>query len=958
MEFLVGWGGDSKLVSLDRCRESESWIWPFDRKDWVTAGFVWLISQTTYFLTTQPNVGLLDSGEFLTASVHVGVPHPTGYPLWTIFSHLFTLFPIGNGAWEVNLFSGFCSAIAVGLVALILCNSMRWSGIADRLAQILAVGWSLALAFSVSMWSQAVIAEVYGTHVLCVMLLLWVIYRWVRDPAWTMGLAWAVFFFALGMTNHHLTITLSSLPVLVLLLRRRDFLAEGLLYLSGTAALVYLGFGYLSQEPASWHASIRFLLCVFSGFAFWFFWKRRFQHWKVGVAILGAVILGLSPYLYMPLASGTNPPMNWGFTSTKEGFFYSFNRSQYDGKLSDQLLKTVGRAMGAAPAEMVNPRAPSTNAPTPNSFREDFLKFAQLYWRKIVANFSPLGILALVATVAALGSVPRAVRVWLGICGFGLLLSGFLQPAFAEVGADEATWLLQMPYLGYSHAFFVLLAGFGSGWTVQRCIKKEMLGWSAAFLLGAGLAGFSFRQNLNFCSQREHWFGWMYGRDMLADLPKNSFVFGGTDPGRFVPTYMVLSESFEPKKFKRDPKFDRRDLYVITQNALADAFYNQYIRNHYSTERPEAKSWIERWLGRDKQYPKAPLVLPRQEDIMAIYQSAIETRQKNAAAPDPNADPTVLNSLVGEWIWQRNKDQRHFFVEESFPMEWSYPNAVPHGLCYEIKKNPTTVLSAEIVQGDMQYWRDYIDHLKRNPRFAEDIDAQRSFSKLRNTGGNIYKWRKMPEAAEQAYRQALELWPGNSETLNNFSDLLMQQNRAEELRDILAKASKADPNNGLLSALLISSERRISLKAEIHALESQRVENPKDAKLLQQLLGKYAEQGNRDKADRLVAEAFKVFPTNADVLRDTVNYFAVQSRVPEAIEYGRRLEKILPDDAELKLGMAKFFMVSGKRPEFYQYLKEAIRLGGLPMREKVGSEPMFQQIQGEPDFQKLIQPAH
>jgi predicted Zn-dependent protease len=215
----------------------------------------------------------------------------------------------------------------------------------------------------------------------------------------------------------------------------------------------------------------------------------------------------------------------------------------------------------------------------------------------------------------------------------------------------------------------------------------------------------------------------------------------------------------------------------------------------------------------------------------------------------------------------------------------------------------------------------------------------------------------MPDAAEQAYRQALELWPGNSETLNNFSDLLMQQNRAEELRDILAKASKADPNNGFLTVLLSSSERRIALKAEISTLESQRVANPKDAKLLQQLLAKYAEQGNRENADRLVAEASKAFPTNADVLRDAVNYFAVQNRVPEAIEYGRKLEKILPDDAELKLGMAKFFMFSGKRADFYRYLKEAIRLGGLPMREKSSSEPMFQQIQGEPDFQKLIQPS-
>ena len=932
------------------------WSWPFDRIDWVAAGLVWLSSQVTYFLTTQPNVGLLDSGEFLTASVHVGVPHPTGYPLWTIFSHLFTLFPIGNGAWEVNLFSGFCTAIAAGLVALILCNSMRWSGVGDRLAQILAVGWSVALAFSVSMWSQAVIAEVYGTHVLCVMLLLWVIYRWVRDPSWTMGLAWAVFFFALGMTNHHLTITLSSLPVLVMLLRRRDFLAEGLLYLSGTAALVYLGFGYLSQEPASWHASVRFLLCVLSGFVFWFLWKRQFQNWRVGVAILGAVFLGLSPYIYMPLASATNPPMNWGFASTKEGFFYSFNRSQYDGKLSDQLLKTIGRAMGSAPVEMVNPPGPNPNAPAPNSFRENFLKFAQLYWRKIVANFSPFGILALVGTVAALGSVSKAVRDWLGICAFGLLLSGFLQPAFAEVGADEATWLLQMPYLGYSYAFFVLLAGFGSGWAIQRFSQKEKLGWAVALLFGAGLAGFSFRQNLNFCSQREHWFGWMYGRDMLSDLPKDSFVFGGTDPGRFVPTYMILSESFEPKKFKRDQSFDRRDLYIITQNALADAFYNQYIRNHYSAERPIARGWVDKWLGRDKHFPVAPLVLPRQEDIMAIYQGAVERRQKDAAALDPNSDPTVLNSMVGEWIWQRNKDQRAFFVEESFPMEWSYPNAVPHGLCYEIKKDPVAKLTPEMVKVDMQYWREYIDHLLKTPGFEDDIDAQRSFSKLRNTGGNIYKWRKMPEAAEQAYRQALELWPGNTETLNNFTDLLMSQGRAADLRDLLAKAAKADPNNGMLTMLLSNCERRIELRSEIAKLEDQRSTNSKDVALYQQLLAKVSEEGNLPKADALIREGATLFPTNVDVMRDAVNYFAMQNRVPQALEYGRKLERLAPDDAEVKLGLAKFSLVMGKRVEFYQLLKDAIRLGGLPMREKAANEPLFQRIVSEPDFQSSIQP--
>ena len=169
----------------------------FDSYERLTALICFLIALVTYWSTVMPNIGLNDDGEMATAALHFGVMHPSGYPLWTIFSHLFTLFPIGNGAWEVNLFSGFCTSIATGLVALILCNSMRWAGVADSLAQILSVGWSVALAFSVSMCSQAVIAEVYGLHSFMVMLYVWVLYRWIRVPEWTNGLAWSAFFFSL-----------------------------------------------------------------------------------------------------------------------------------------------------------------------------------------------------------------------------------------------------------------------------------------------------------------------------------------------------------------------------------------------------------------------------------------------------------------------------------------------------------------------------------------------------------------------------------------------------------------------------------------------------------------------------------------------------------------------------------------------------------------------------------------
>jgi hypothetical protein len=75
------------------------------------------------------------------------------------------------------------------------------------------------------------------------------------------------------------------------------------------------------------------------------------------------------------------------------------------------------------------------------------------------------------------------------------------------------------------------------------------------------------------------------------------------------------------------------------------------------------------------------------------------------------------------------------------------------------------------------------------------------------------------------------------------------------------------------------------------------------------------------------------------------------------MEYAKRLEKITPEDPEVKFGLAKFSMVMGNRPDFYRALGDAVKYGGLPMREKIATEPMFQQVQAEPDFQKLVKPA-
>ncbi|HEX7576522.1 MAG TPA: DUF2723 domain-containing protein [Verrucomicrobiae bacterium] len=113
--------------------------------------------------------------------------------------------------------------------------------------------------------------------------------------------------------------------------------------------------------------------------------------------------------------------------------------------------------------------------------------------------------------------------------------------------------------------------------------------------------------------QRNHWFGYWFGHDMFTppfvgpdgkfsydpklreqmmkgpdgnlvypEMTRDTILFGGTDPGRFNPTYMIFCESFVPPKDKpMDPNFDRRDVYLITQNALADGTYLDYLRSQY-----------------------------------------------------------------------------------------------------------------------------------------------------------------------------------------------------------------------------------------------------------------------------------------------------------------------------------------------------------------------------------------
>ena len=160
----------------------------FRRIDWTAFWSATAISFLVYFFTLGPSVGLEDSGELATAADHLGVPHPPGYPFWSlccwIFCRVFswvTYMGQPTPAWAVSLFSAGAGAFAAGCTAMLICRSgsdMLDSMGADEgreeqrhalMGFAGGLGGALVFAFSPVEWSQSTIVEIYSLNALFLM---------------------------------------------------------------------------------------------------------------------------------------------------------------------------------------------------------------------------------------------------------------------------------------------------------------------------------------------------------------------------------------------------------------------------------------------------------------------------------------------------------------------------------------------------------------------------------------------------------------------------------------------------------------------------------------------------------------------------------------------------------------------------------------------------------------------
>jgi hypothetical protein len=160
-----------------------------------------------YVLTATRTVQGGDTGELAVVGAAGGVPHPPGYPLYTLLARVCGALPWGPPAWRVALLSALCAAAAVAVLERAL---YRVSG--SRLA---SAGAALAFAVAPIQWRLAGVPEVFALHALCAALVLLAAIRLADAPTEEGRLAALALGGALGLglANHHTIVLLAPLPL-------------------------------------------------------------------------------------------------------------------------------------------------------------------------------------------------------------------------------------------------------------------------------------------------------------------------------------------------------------------------------------------------------------------------------------------------------------------------------------------------------------------------------------------------------------------------------------------------------------------------------------------------------------------------------------------------------------------------------------------------------------------------
>jgi 4-amino-4-deoxy-L-arabinose transferase-like glycosyltransferase len=473
----------------------------FDRLSLIAAGAVALVAFFVYALTVEPSVPTGDSGELITAAAVLGVAHPPGYPLYMILGHLATLVPFGSVALRMNLLSALLDALAVGIVFLVVYRLVAFGRDGARVVSrwwlpvVAGATGALLLAFSSLFWAYSVVAEVFALNNFFAALLLFIGLEWCRRPE-RMRLLWLfMFLFGLALCNQQTIVLL----------------------VPAFAVLAWQGWKLLPRARGALRLS----------------WKQ------LGIAA-GAFAAGLLPYLYLPLAASSSPPLNWGDPTTWSRFYTDVSRGNYG-----TTTLVAGGQKGSIVENM------------------------RLLFGNLASDFVWLGL-----ALAAAGCVwawrnrrGEGTALFVGFLVAGPLFMAYTDTAFP----DSLTKGVVARFYILPSIPLAILAGLGAWWLLHvaeaSSRARVVTVLASALLLALPVAALAAHYSGN--NQSGNYVAQDYGADVLKNLPPNSLLLMRND------------ENFTSVSYEQDVEHVRPDVIALDSELLKlPTYVSQQLKEH------------------------------------------------------------------------------------------------------------------------------------------------------------------------------------------------------------------------------------------------------------------------------------------------------------------------------------------------------------------------------------------
>ncbi len=259
------------------------------QSDKILAGLLGAFAFSVYLRTLCPTLYWGDCGELATVAATLGIPHPTGYPLYCLLGKAWTLvFPFGSVVWRLNVLSAIFGSFAV----MCLYGFAR----AISLPRPLALTAAGLLAFCSTFWQQCLLTETYTLAAFFTCLNLFLAARWKGRGCRPGDLAALAVAYGFTLTSHQ----------------------TNTLFLPG-----FLGFIFWT-DPALLRlreASVR----------------------KTWAKTLGLAALPLLVYAYLPIRARMHPAYNWGDPETLFAFWYHVTGRTFSAGMFTDPLSKVGQ---------------------------------------------------------------------------------------------------------------------------------------------------------------------------------------------------------------------------------------------------------------------------------------------------------------------------------------------------------------------------------------------------------------------------------------------------------------------------------------------------------------------------------------------------------------------------------------------------------------------------------------